>query len=456
VIDRRVREQEGQVVVIVAAALAVVLIVLAAVAIDLGNGWQQQRYAQSVADAAALSGAQALVDGPTNCTGWYASSATGCAYYSSFYYAFGSLSLGRPPAGSPTSCGPTCETYVTNGRTVTVNTNWQAHSNWVNVQVCWPVPTSFARIAGIKVLNPCASATAQNAGFSGGGGGGGGGGGQPQTGCTSNELTTTVNNPIGSIPKWLNATYNAGGTALDPSSIVLLATDTNGNIFRVGPGNGITGYTVTYSGTQATITYQLNGGGGQGVSTATAALFVTDAKGNDCGELAWSTCPVSTHDNFMETDGNGNGISDQGMRQPDTATNTDGDDISSPQQLANSALIADRDDSVTPAPGTLVAPGTTLGATYHDETDINKAKSVLFLNGTQVPVTFTRVTPFGSGANRYVWNMDYTLPASTPVGWNSAFLYFWDGDVNQTGGDCALTQWAFKFAKGLGNVTLTQ
>ena len=71
------------------------------------------------------------------------------------------------------------------------------------------------------------------------------------------------------------------------------------------------------------------------------------------------------------------GIADQGM----AGTDSDADEGLSAAQLADAALIADADDSVTPGPGVQVGPGSTLGATYHDETDINKLKSQLFLGG---------------------------------------------------------------------------
>jgi Putative Flp pilus-assembly TadE/G-like len=429
----------GVIVVYVVFAISLALIALAALTIDIGNGWQQQRYAQSVADSAALSGAQGLTEPATSCgSGWYSLTA-GCADYASFYYALGSLYLGgsRPPAGAPLPCGPNCQAYTTNGKTVAVYTDWQGNPSWVHVRVCWGTPTSFGGLAGVNQLSPCANATARNSGYGLGGIG-------PVTGCATNDLSTTINNPIGTNSQALVATYNAA-LPIDPARIVFIAPDSSGNLVKLGQGLG--GYTLTYgTGNNATISYTAPPG-----STTTASLFVTDVQGLSCGEVAWSSCPVSNHDDFIETDGNGNGIADHGMG----GTDNDSDEAYSATQLANSALIADADDSVVPAPGQNVGPGATLGAIYHDETNINPSKSTLFLNGAKVGATLTQL-PGGSGANTYIYNLSYKLPSSTPSGWNSAFLYFWDADVTQTGGDCALTQWAFNFSGGQGGIALIQ
>jgi hypothetical protein len=138
-------------------------------------------------------------------------------------------------------------------------------------------------------------------------------------------------------------------------------------------------------------------------------------------------------------------------------TDSDPDEGFTATQRANSALIADADDTVTPGPAQTVGPGATLSATYHDETIINPVKSVLFLNGVQVGATLTQL-PGGAnpGPNAFKYDLSYTLPATTPNGWNSAFLYFWDADVTATGGDCALTQWPFSFTGGSSSINLVQ
>ncbi|HWW53865.1 MAG TPA: Tad domain-containing protein [Acidimicrobiales bacterium] len=426
--------EDGIVVVYVALAI-VMLLAVTAVAIDVGNGWQQQRYAQSVADSAALSAAQGLKDTSAQCAGWVAGA--NCAYEQGFYYAFGSLNLPRPTTGQ--SCGTNCETYtdVTAKKTVVIYTNWQNNADWVHVRVCWSIPTFFGKAVGVNTLSPCGDATAQVDVV------------PPShlTSCTPNDLSTTVNNPIPPGSTTLVATYNSAAP-IDPNHVILIGTDSSGNLVKVNSGAG--GYALTFgSGNTATITYTFPAG-----VTSTASLFVTDARGSSCGELAWSSCPVSTHDNFIETNGSGLGIADQGMLR----TDSDPDESYTATQLANSALIADADDAVTPGPGQSVGPGATLGATYRDETNINRLKSVLFLNGVQVGATLTQlpITAATPSSNTYQYDMSYTLPASTPNGWNSAFLYFWDEDVNQTGGDCALTQWPFSFTGGSSNISLVQ
>ncbi len=420
-------------------ALAIImLLAVTAVAIDIGNGWQQQRNAQAVADSAALSAAQGLHDQAAQCSAWTPFVATtGCAYAQAFYYAFGSLSVPRPSTAAQCLNTANCYAETSDGKTVVVYTIWTGNVNWVHVKVCWSTPTFFAKVVGVDSLSPCGSATAQAVIV------------PPTrtTGCASNDLTSRINNPITPGQTTIVATYNAA-LPIDPTKIVFIGTDSSGTLVKLNPGAG--GYTLTYgSGNTATLSYRFPAG-----LTSTASLFVTDTQGQSCGELAWSSCPVSTHDNFIETDGNGQGIADHGMAGTET-NKPDADDTQSAAQLANSALIADADDTVTPGPGQTVGPGATLGAIYHDETNINYTKSVLFLNGVQVPSTLTQM-PGGTGANAFIYDMSYQLPSSTPNGWNSAFLYFWDADVNQTGGDCSLTQWPFSFTAGNQNVNLVQ
>ena len=436
---RRARRASEDGIVVVYVALAIVMLLgVTAVAIDVGNGWQQQRYAQSVADSAALSAAQGLNDTASQCTGFDA--AAHCAYQQGFYYAFGSLNLPRPTTGQ--SCGTGCETYsdLAAKKTVVIYTNWQNKANWVHVRVCWSTPTFFGKVVGVDTLSPCGEATAEASVVAP----------THTTGCAPNDLSTTVNNPIAAGSTTLVATYNSA-LPIDPNHIIFIGTSSSGTLVKLNPGAG--GYTLAYgSGNTATISYTVLPG-----STSTASLFVTDTQGNSCGELAWSSCPVSTHDNFIETNGSGLGIADHGMIQGGVGTDSDPDERYTAAQLANSALIADADDTVTPGPGQTVGPGATLSATYHDETIINSLKSVLFLNGVQVGAKLTQL-PGGAnpGPNAFQYDLSYTLPSTTPDGWNSAFLYFWDADVTATGGDCALTQWPFSFTGGSSNITLVQ
>jgi Flp pilus assembly protein TadG len=433
---RRARGAAEDGIVVIYVALAIVMLLgVTAVAIDVGNGWQQQRYAQSVADSAALSAAQGLNDTASQCAGF--DPITHCAYEQGFYYAFGSLNLPRPTTGQ--SCGTGCETStdIAAKKTVVIYTNWQNKATWVHVRVCWSVPTAFGKVVGVDTLSPCGDATAQATVVAP----------THTTGCTPNDLSTTVNNPIVAGSATLTAIYNAA-LPIDPNHIIFIGTDSSGNLVKLNQGAG--GYSLTYgAGYTATLSYSVPAG-----ATSTASLFVTDTQGNSCGELAWSSCPVSTHDNFIETNGSGVGIADHGMLN----TDSDPDERYTATQLANSALIADADDAVTPGFGQTVGPGATLSATYRDETVINPQRSVLFLNGVQTAATLTTLpVPIGSNsANAFQYSLSYTLPASTPNGWNTAFLYFWDADVNQLGGDCALTQWPFSFTGGSSDITLVQ
>jgi hypothetical protein len=435
------RGEEGFSMILVA-LIMVTLLVMVALVVDLGNSRQQKRHAQAIADAAALSGAGSLTDPSPN------------AFVESLKYAFKSLSLTYPTQQSDlTACGSACYQYSQSGKTVQATTPWQGHTDWVHVDACWDVPAQFGQIANLRNVHICGTATAQNTGS------GNGPGGPPATSCTTNELSTTVHNPIGNPGSGedqqgggqgnppptqgaITLTANYSATApIDPASIVFIAPDATGNLIRLTASQ----YTLTMSGNTATISYTVP----SGLATATASLFVTDTTGNGCGQLAWSTCPVSLHDNFIE-EKNGLGIADQGMK----GTDTDLDDGMTAAALADAALLADADDSVFPGPQQQVGPGSTLGATYHDETDINATKSQLFLNGTKVAANLTTLAQ-GTGANKYNYKLSYTLPPTTPNGWNSTFLYFWDADVTATGGDCALTQWAFKFTGG-GTINLIQ
>jgi Flp pilus assembly protein TadG len=429
---------------ILTALILVTLLIVVAIVIDLGNARQQKRHAQAIADAAALSGASALTDTPPN------------APLEALRYAFKSLSLTPPAQNSDlTSCGSNCFQYVQSGKTVQATTPWQGKSNWIYVQACWDVQAQFGQVANLRKVNVCGRATGENTGA------GNGPGGPPATSCSTNELSTTVHNPIGVAGSGEDGGEDSGGqpavtvsasysasAPIDPASIVFIAPDTTGNLTRLTASQ----YTLTTSGNTATISYTMP----TGLGTLTASLFVTDVNGAGCGQMAWSSCPVSKHDFFTETANAA--IADQGM-VPDG----DADDTLGATALADAALLADADDGVFPGPGQQVGPGATLGATFRDETDINQSKSQLWLNGTKVAATITAV-PRGSAAppagapfdpNKYNYTMSYTLPQNTPNGWNSTFLYFWDADVTATGGDCSLAQWAFKFTGG-GTVNLVQ
>jgi Flp pilus assembly protein TadG len=510
-------DESGFVLVFVSLVLAVLLLASAALVVDLGDGRQAKAQAQGVADAAALSGAAGLTDVVPD------------AVMQAFTYAFKSQSLTPPPSIAATSaCGPNCWSYASSGTYVQVATPWKNLANSVHVRVCWTRPVVFARTIGFTRLDACAAATAQNDNISSTGAGP-----PAASSCTSNELSTTTNNPIPTNGR-LTALYNAS-QPIDTNGIVFIAPDQFGNLVRLtNTGDPNTGYALTQNGNTATITYQLPAG----LPTATASLFVHDTQQNDCGQVAWSSCPVSTHDDFFETINHTTGIGDHGL-----GLDGDPDDILTGSAKANAALLADADDSVFPSPGQQVTAGASLGATYYDETPIDPARADLFLNGelqnatlspapppntvdntgigqvsakvstiqrstntvtvqlrdylgdpirgktvtitnlsagnvnptsrvsgpdgkatftlSQSTATFTVVDQTDSltivgGSPPVAWphqttyseQISTTLTSATANGWNSAFLYVFDGDVNQQGGDCSLTQFAFRFAGG--------
>ena len=93
-------------------------------------------------------------------------------------------------------------------------------------------------------------------------------------------------------PLLLTATYSASAP-IDPASIVFIAPDATGTLVKLTSSQ----YTLTITGNTATISYIVP----SGLTTATASLFATDVNGAGCGQLAWSSCPVSTHDFFTDT-----------------------------------------------------------------------------------------------------------------------------------------------------------
>jgi hypothetical protein len=165
---------------VLTALILVTLLIVVAIVIDLGNARQQKRHAQAIADAAALSGASALTDVPPK------------GPLEALRYAFKSLDLTPPTQVSDlTSCGSNCFQFVQGGRTVQATTPYQNKTNWIYVQACWDVKAQFGQIANLKKVNVCGKATGENTGA------GNGPGGPPATSCSTNELSTTVHNPIG-------------------------------------------------------------------------------------------------------------------------------------------------------------------------------------------------------------------------------------------------------------------
>jgi hypothetical protein len=377
---------ETGVVVVYLALAMVMLLAVTAVAIDIGNAWQQQRYAQGIADAAALSAAQGLSDTAGQCSTDFVTG-EGCAYQQGFYYAFGSLNLPRPSTGL--SCGVNCQYYTDTAanRTVVIDTNWQGNTNWVHVRVCWSVPTFFGKVVGVDTLSPCGAATAQVVAPTS----------HTSSGCTGGtygELTSpsTITAPVGSgsVTGTMSATYRST-IALNPTTVSFIAPNAFGQLVALAaPGQGSVldpSYTLTDNGgangpfTDVTIAYQIP----SGLATASGSLFVTDSSGANCGIVAWSTCQILSNDDFFEPPSTGGRCF-----SPPYCTQNDSDDpTSSPADLE-----ADAGDMISPKPGSTITPGTSFWSQFFDETPPNPAAVVLAVDGTFEPITWL---PWGSG-----------------------------------------------------------
>lgn len=356
-------DESGVVLVLVAVAM-VVFLVAAALVVDLGGAYQQDRQAQAVADTGALSAASGLTD------------ATADPYSVGFDYAFKSLSLTPPSSTQMGPCSPAssgCQSYTTDGKSVSITTPWLGHANWVNVRACWSTATTFARVIGQRSLPFCASATAENTGVTGGGSGGDVG-----AGCSPNELqdvsTLTPPSPGQTVAagSTISATYVDNNSPLDKSSIVFIAPNASGQMVTLsapgqgsGPSYQLTDNAPSQPGTNVTISYTIP----SGLYTATGSLFVADSSGQGCGLAAWTTCDTA-EDPFFEHNG-----------QLDSDDGSMGD------------ISGDSDDAVSPAPGQAVYPGQTLSDTYTDETQLDPDRVLLSLDGTPEQVTFSPPPP---------------------------------------------------------------
>ena len=95
--------------------------------------------------------------------------------------------------------------------------------------------------------------------------------------------------------------------------------------------------------------------------------------------------------------------------------------------------------SATPAAGTAVGPGSTIGATYSDEK---------VLNTTTLPPTLTLTGPTGTVSLPLSYTAAKTVKLSAVLptldqGTYTATLTAWDSDQNKAGGDCGVASWTF-------------
>jgi uncharacterized membrane protein len=147
--ERREDHDEQGYVVVFFALLLIPLLIVAGIVVDLGNARQQRQRAQSVADSAALAGAQGISDQPKD------------PVTQAFAYAFKSLVGDPSPAGTQTSCGSNCQSYTASGYTVQVTTPWQSDPSMVHDQLCFTVPISLSAAFSSSPTKVCASATAE-------------------------------------------------------------------------------------------------------------------------------------------------------------------------------------------------------------------------------------------------------------------------------------------------------
>jgi Flp pilus assembly protein TadG len=132
-LTHRARNERGAVLVLVAICMTIFL-GMAALAIDVGSFYQQQRQMQAAADAAALAGAQDLPSSASNAT-------THAQTY------------GATNAGVPSSCNGTSPG-------VCVTTPYNTNSSQIKVTVYKNIPTFFGHIFGFTSANVSASAVA--------------------------------------------------------------------------------------------------------------------------------------------------------------------------------------------------------------------------------------------------------------------------------------------------------
>ncbi len=157
---RRVRQDDGVVLVMMALAM-VAIFVFAALVIDIGDARQLGRQAQASSDAAALAGARHLP-----LTGADPSAAAAAKAKAADYAARNILeatvapSAATCPAGVPanSSC------YEVQGATITVATPYSGNHGLIYVEVCQDSEATFGRVVGATSERVCRAAVARRYG----------------------------------------------------------------------------------------------------------------------------------------------------------------------------------------------------------------------------------------------------------------------------------------------------
>ena len=444
--------EEGVVILYLALVLTA-LMMFAAFAVDLGLAKESKANTQAAVDTAALSGAQVLVTTAST----QAQKVFDVAAATTFKSLGILDTAGGAGLPASTACTPVvtyCQDYrITKGATaydVSVTTPYTAPGQvtpdrtLLHITSCWGVPTLFGGVIGWKTIPICTSATAQN---------GAGVGGASNGGCGSttefSTISNTFNAPVGA--QTISALYS-GTFAVDVKNVHFVVQTQYGNFQQLpeGPGGvgvpGVSYSLVDHSGgklTNATFSYTLPstidtstaftgynvstiGSGAIYSNTFTANLTVIDVAARNCGEASWTTCnpPKSrgseAHDAIFDGGGSGDvGGQDQGWgtgtngadRTDDTSGETvkspvgdgsnisgDGHDVASDEYVqsrntASNPLLADADDTITPALGTLVTAGWPVGAIYNDEQPLRAAWTYFIVDGVSVPFSSSTWTP---------------------------------------------------------------
>ncbi|HEV3232435.1 MAG TPA: hypothetical protein VG245_09300, partial [Candidatus Dormibacteraeota bacterium] len=102
--------------------------------------------------------------------------------------------------------------------------------------------------------------------------------------------------------------------------------------------------------------------------------------------------------------------------------------------------------ALIPAAGSSVAPGSTVGADFADETALNQASVVFTLTGPAGTVGLTPTYSPASSQGHPATLITAVIPAGLATGGYTAHLHAADSDQNHRGGDCGEATWAFTVA----------
>lgn len=149
----RARISRGQIIVLMALATAV-LSAFAALAIDVGNLWTTKRLMQTAADAAAIAGADAILDGATSGSSTVVSAAQSASTQNGFTDGSGTIKSSSAVAvavNNPPASGP----YAGDGDAVQVTISQTQPAYFMPVVGIKTVPISVTAVAMVKPSGNC-------------------------------------------------------------------------------------------------------------------------------------------------------------------------------------------------------------------------------------------------------------------------------------------------------------